>query len=76
MDISLHADTNNTTEPWVYTSHADPSYGKPSHTESYFLCQDVDIAELFSGSATLAKEFYYEGKEVIACDYIYTEQGI
>ncbi|CAE7466690.1 unnamed protein product [Symbiodinium necroappetens] len=33
--------------------------------------KDVDLAELFSGSATLSKEFFYEGKEVAACDYKY-----
>lgn len=35
------------------------------------VCEEVDLAELFAGSATLSKEFYYQGKEVVACDSKY-----
>ena len=47
------------------------SYGKPSYSKSNLAPQEIDLAELFSGSANLSKEFYYEGKEVAACDYKY-----
>ncbi|CAE7318475.1 unnamed protein product [Symbiodinium sp. CCMP2592] len=39
--------------------------------ESIDFDKDIDLAELFSGSGTLSKEFYYEGKEVVACDLKY-----
>ena len=49
----------------------DPTAVLKPRTSNLITRQDVDLAELFSGSATLSKEFFYEGKEVAACDYKY-----